>query len=114
MGDELSALLKDYEMADEVSHGRFGERWAKQLAAMMGVEYEHAFDRARTALNSFKAKHPEAEGDSTIPLVRLGTDEGGSRRRVNATAKRLLGYSEEQITRLVEESGGARIEDAAI
>jgi hypothetical protein len=114
MGDELSALLKDYEMADEVSHGRFGERWARQLAEMMGVDYGDAYERARVALNSFKAKHPEAEGDSRIPLVRLGGDEGGSRRRVNATAKRLLGYSEEQITRLVEESGGARIEDAAI
>jgi hypothetical protein len=114
MGDELSALLKDYEMADEVNHGRFGERWAKQLAEMMGVDYGDAYDRARVALDSFKAKHPEAEGDSQIPLVRLGADEGGSRRRVNVTAKRLLGYSEEQITRLVEESGGARIEDAAI
>jgi hypothetical protein len=114
MGDELSAIFKDYEMADEVNHGRFGERWARQLAEMMGVDYGDAYDRARVALNSFKAKHPEAEGDSRIPLVRLGGDEGGSRRRVNATAKRLLGYSEEQITRLVEESGGARIEDAAI
>ena len=81
---------------------------------MMNVDYGEAYARARVALNSFKAKHPEAEGASKIPLVRLGADEGGQRRRVNATAKRLLGYSEERITRLVDESGGARIDDAII
>lgn len=114
MGDELSAILKDYEMADEVSHGRFGERWARRLAAQMGEDYDTAFARARDALNTFKALHTEAEGESKIALVRLGADEGGSKRLVNATAKRLLGYSEEEIRRLVRESGGALIEDEAV
>jgi uncharacterized ferritin-like protein (DUF455 family) len=36
LGDELSALLKDYEMADEVSHGQFGLRWARWLAEQGG------------------------------------------------------------------------------
>lgn len=101
-------------MADEVSHGRFGERWARRLAEQMGADYDTAFERARAALNAFKARHPEAEGESEIALVRLGADEGGSKRLVNATAKRLLGYSEEEIHRLVKESGGALIEDEAV
>jgi uncharacterized ferritin-like protein (DUF455 family) len=114
VGDDLSAILKDYEMADEVSHGRFGERWARRLAQQMGADYDTAFARARAALNAFKARHPEAEGESEIALVRLGADEGGSKRLVNATAKRLLGYSEADIRRLVSESGGSLIEDEAV
>jgi len=114
MGDDLSAILKDYEMADEVSHGRFGERWARRLAQQMEADYDTAYARARDALNAFKARHPEAEGSSEIGLVRLGADEGGSKRLVNATAKRLLGYSEAEILRLVSESGGSLIEDEAV
>lgn len=114
MGDELSAILKDYEMADEVSHGRFGERWGRRLAQQMGEDYDKAFAHARVALTSFKSKHPEAEGESKLTLVRLGTDEGGPKRVVNATAKRLLGYSEEDIRRLCEESGGSLLEDETV
>jgi uncharacterized ferritin-like protein (DUF455 family) len=114
MGDAFSALLKDYEMADEVSHGQFGERWARKFCEQMGEDYDEAYRRAHEALERFKAKHPEAEGDSVIPLVRLGADETGEKRTVNVTAKRLLGYSEERIRQLVEESGGRAIEEEAL
>jgi uncharacterized ferritin-like protein (DUF455 family) len=111
MGDELSALLKDYEMADEINHGQFGHRWARSLAVKMGVDYKEAFAHAHKALEAFKARHPEAEGNSEIPLIRLGADEAGSKRTVNARAKRLLGYSEEEIRKLVAESGGTLLEE---
>jgi len=114
MGDTFSALLKDYEMADEVSHGQFGERWARKFCEQMGEDYDEAYRRAHEALERFKAEHPEAEGDSAIPLVRLGADETGEKRTVNVTAKRLLGYSEERIRQLVEESGGRAIEEEAL
>jgi uncharacterized ferritin-like protein (DUF455 family) len=114
MGDEFSALLKDYEMADEVSHGQFGERWARKFCEQMGEDYDAAYQRANEALERFKAKHPEAEGDSPIPLVRLGADESGEKRTVNVTAKRLLGYSEERIQQLVEASGGRAVEEETL
>lgn len=111
MGDEFSALLKDYEMADEVSHGQFGERWARKFCEQMNEDYEKAYLNANAALERFKAQHPEAEGESEIPLVRLGSDEAGEKRAVNVTAKRLLGYSEERIHQLVEQSGGRMVEE---
>lgn len=114
MGDEFSALLKDYEMADEVSHGQFGERWARSFCAQIGEDYDTAYQRAHEALERFKAQHPEAEGNSAIPLVRLGADESGEKRTVNVSAKRLLGYSEERIRQLVEASGGRTIEEEAL
>jgi hypothetical protein len=70
-------------------------------------------DMQRVALNAFKARHPEAEGESEIALVRLGADEGGAKRMVNVTAKHPLGYSEADISRLVRESSGSLIEDEA-
>lgn len=114
MGDQFSALLKDYEMADEVSHGQFGERWARAFCKQMGEDYDVAYQRAKEALERFKAQHPEAEGDSAIPLVRLGADESGEKRTVNVTAKRLLGYSEERIKQLVDASGGRTIEEETL
>ena len=114
MGDEFSALLKDYEMADEVSHGQFGERWARKFCAQMGEDYDTAYQRAHEALDRFKAQHPEAEGESAIPLMRLGAAESGDQRTVNVTAKRLLGYSEERIRQLVEASGGRTVEEEAV
>jgi Uncharacterized protein conserved in bacteria len=111
MGDAFSALLKDYEMADEVSHGQFGERWARKFCEQMGEDYERAYANAQAALERFKSQHPDAEGDSAIPLVRLGADESGDKRTVNVTAKRLLGYSEERIRQMVAESGGRLIEE---
>src|SRR5699024_7119449 len=90
MGDEFSAMLKDYEMADEVGHGQFGERWARTFCEQMGEDYEQAYANANAALERFKAQHPEAEGESAIPLMRLGSDETGEKRSVNVTAKRLL------------------------
>jgi uncharacterized ferritin-like protein (DUF455 family) len=114
MGDAFSTLLKDYEMADEVSHGQFGERWARRFCEQMGEDYDIAYQRAHEALERFKAQHPEAEGESAIPLVRLGADESGDKRTVNVTAKRLLGYSEERIRQLVAASGGRTIEEDAL
>lgn len=111
MGDEFSALLKDYEMADEVSHGQFGERWARKFCEQMGANYDRAYANAHAALQRFKAQHPDAEGESAIPLVRLGSDESGEKRTINVTAKRLLGYSEERIRQMVEESGGRLVEE---
>jgi hypothetical protein len=113
LGDELSALLKDYEMADEVSHGQFGLKWARWLAEKTGTSYAEAAAQARRSLEEFKSSHDAEGGASPIPLVRLGVDETGSNRIVNVSAKRLVGFSEEEIASL---SAGAKdtIEDDAI
>lgn len=110
LGDELSALLKDYEMADEVVHGQFGVKWSRWLAEQTGEDYDAAYARAKASLEEFKAQHDEEGGASPIPLVRLGAEETGANRVVNVGAKRLLGFSEEQIDRLVAEAGG-KVED---
>lgn len=99
LGDELSAILKDYEMADEVVHGQFGGKWARWLADESGESYDEALAAARRSLEEFKSMHDEEGGESPIPLVRLGADETGDRRVVNVAAKRLLGYTEEEIAR---------------
>jgi hypothetical protein len=44
----------------------------------------------------------------------LGADEEGSKRTVNITAKKLLGYSDEEIDRLVKKSGGTTIEEKTV
>lgn len=113
LGDELSALFKDYEMADEVSHGQFGVRWARWLADQTGADYQAAFAHAHRSLEEFKASHDAEGGDSPIPLVRLGVDETGPNRVVNVSAKRLVGFSEEQIAGI---AAGAKetIEDPSI
>ena len=113
MGDEFSAILKDYEMADEVSHGQFGERWARRFCEQMGEDYDKAYSNANAALDHFKSQHSEASGATQIPLLRLGADESGNRRTVNVTAKKLLGYSDERIRQLVESSGGRVVEEEA-
>jgi uncharacterized ferritin-like protein (DUF455 family) len=101
MGDELSALLKDYEMADEVMHGRFGIKWSHWLAEQTGEDYEAAYKRAVAAVEAFKAEYAEEGGrESPIPLVRIGLDETPDKRRVNMTAKRLAGFSQEEIDRM--------------
>lgn len=105
LGDELSALLKDYEMADEVVHGQFGVKWSRWLAEQGGEDYEEQLVAARRSLEEFKSSHDGEGADAGIPLVRLGADETGSRRLVNVAAKRLLGYSEEEIERMASTSG---------
>jgi uncharacterized ferritin-like protein (DUF455 family) len=113
LGDDLSSLLKDYEMADEVSHGQFGIRWSRWLAERTGQSYEEAFAKAHRALEEFKSSH-DAEGEpSPIPLVRLGVDETGAGRVVNVTAKRLVGFDEEAISGLAE-TAATTIEDESI
>lgn len=110
LGDELSALLKDYEMADEVFHGQFGVKWSRWLAAETGQDYEAAYARAKASLEDFKSQHDEEGADSPIPLVRLGAEETGSGRVVNVGAKRLLGFTDEEIERLAAASRGT-VED---
>lgn len=103
LGDELSALLKDYEMADEVVHGRFGLKWARWYADQTGNDYEAAYQRAAQALEDFKSMHDagdEDAGESPIPLVRLGVDETGDKRVVNVAAKRLVGFTDEEISKI--------------
>ena len=73
-----------------------------------------AYANAHAALERFKARHPDAEGETAIPLVRLGTDASGEKRTISVTAKRLLGSSEDRIRRRVEESGGPLIEEEAL
>lgn len=107
LGDELSALFKDYEMADEVVHGRFGVEWSRWLADRTGADYPAAYARARDALEEFKGQHDDEGDASPIPLVRLGVDETGERRVVNVAAKRLVGFSEEEVERLRSEGGSA-------
>lgn len=106
LGDELSALLKDYEMADEVFHGQFGVKWSRRLAAETGQDYEAAYARARASLEDFKSQHDEEGAASPIPLVRLGAEETGAGRVVNVGAKRLLGFTDEEIERLAAASSG--------
>ncbi|HYM63343.1 MAG TPA: DUF455 family protein [Gaiellaceae bacterium] len=110
LGDELSALLKDYEMADEVFHGQFGVKWSRLLAAQTGQDYEAAYAHAKASLEDFKAQHDEEGVASPIPLVRLGAEEMGSGRVVNVGAKRLLGFTDEEIERLAAASRGT-VED---
>jgi Protein of unknown function (DUF455) len=105
LGDELSALFKDYEMADEVVHGRFGVKWSRWLAERTGADYEAAYRRARAALEDFKSQHDDQGSESPIPLVRLGVDETGAKRVVNVEAKRLVGFSEAEIERIKAEGG---------
>lgn len=113
LGDDLSALLKDYEMADEVSHGQFGVRWSKWLADRTGENYAEAFEQAHRALEEFKSSH-DAEGEpSPIPLIRLGVDETGSERVVNLSAKRLVGFNDEEIAALAA-SARQTIEEESI
>jgi uncharacterized ferritin-like protein (DUF455 family)/tRNA isopentenyl-2-thiomethyl-A-37 hydroxylase MiaE len=100
LGDELSAILKDYEMADEVVHGRFGVKWAAWLVEHTGTDYDAAYARAKAALEEFKSMHDEDAGESPIPLLRLGADETGPRRQVNLEAKRLVGFTAEDIARI--------------
>ncbi len=82
-------------------------RRPKELAA------PQARERAHRSLEEFKSSHDAEGGASPIPLVRLGVDETGSDRVVNVSAKRLVGFSEEEIAAL---AAGARetIEDAGI
>lgn len=77
LGDELSAILKDYEMADEVVHGQFGVKWSRWLADASGEDYERALAAARRSLEEFKASHDDEGAETSIPLVRLGADETG-------------------------------------
>jgi uncharacterized ferritin-like protein (DUF455 family) len=106
LGDELSAILKDYEMADEVSHGRFGVKWATWLVDHTGADYDAAYARAQAALEEFKSMHgDDDDGESPIPLLRLGADETGPRRQVNLEAKRLVGFSAADIERMAERPG---------
>jgi uncharacterized ferritin-like protein (DUF455 family) len=107
MGDELSAILKDYEMADEVVHGRFGLQWSRWLAERTGEDYDAAYERARAAVESFKSEYADDAGESPIPLMRIGLDEVPEKRRVNTTAKRLAGFSEEEIERMTAAASGA-------
>jgi uncharacterized ferritin-like protein (DUF455 family) len=101
MGDELSAILKDYEMADEVVHGRFGIKWSHWLAEQTDEDYDAAYKRALASVEAFKAKYAEDGGaESPIPLVRIGLDETPDKRRVNMTAKRLAGFTQEEIDRM--------------
>ena len=104
LGDELSALLKDYEMADEVFHGQFGVKWSRWLAAETGQDYAEAYARAKASLEEFKSQHDDEGADSPIPLVRLGAEETGAGRVVNVGAKRLLGFTDEEIEELAASS----------
>jgi Protein of unknown function (DUF455) len=110
LGDELSSLLKDYEMADEVSHGQFGVRWSRWLAESNGEDYKEAFSRAHRALEEFKASHDAEGAPSAIPLVRLGVDETGAGRLINVAAKRLVGFDDEEIAAL-KAKGGRPVEE---
>lgn len=111
LGDELSAILKDYEMADEIVHGQFGHKWANWIAEQSGESLEEALAAARHSLEQFKSMHDDEGGESAIPLVRLGADETGPGRVVNVTAKRLLGYTEDEIEQ-ISAGAGSRVEEA--
>ena len=111
LGDELSAILKDYEMADEIVHGQFGGKWARWIAEQSGDDMDEALAAARHSLEQFKSMHDDEGGESAIPLVRLGADETGPGRVVNVTAKRLLGYSEDEIEE-ISAGAGSRVEEA--
>ena len=114
LGDDLSALLKDYEMADEIVHGRFGIKWARWLSDSTGEDFQAAYKAAKQSLEDFKAKYADESSGSdkssnmasivNIPLIRLGPEETESTRLVNASAKRLVGFSEEQISEMTADA----------
>jgi uncharacterized ferritin-like protein (DUF455 family) len=106
LGDDLSATLKDYEMADEVIHGRFGLRWARWLSERTGESYDEAYERAFSSLEEFKDQYAPDDAPSAIPLLRLGLDETGDKRAVNVEAKKLIGFSDEEIERMRGQAGG--------
>jgi uncharacterized protein DUF455 len=107
LGDELSATLKDYEMADEVIHGRFGLRWARWLSDRTGESYEEAYERAFASLEEFKDQYAADGAPSAIPLLRLGLDDTGEKREINVEAKKLIGFSDEEIARMREKMATA-------
>ena len=108
LGDDLSALLKDYEMADEIVHGRFGIKWARWLSDKTGEDFDMAYKAAKQSLEDFKAKYADESSNMAsivnLPLIRLGPEETESTRLVNASAKRLVGFSEEQISEMTAEA----------
>jgi hypothetical protein len=75
-----------------------------------GEDIDEALAGARRSLEEFKSMHDDEGGESAIPLVRLGADETGPGRVVNVTAKRLLGYSEEEIEEISADAG-SRVEE---
>ena len=101
-------------MADEIVHGRFGIKWAHWLADQTGEDFEDAYTAAKQSLEEFKAKYADDSSDSdessnmssivNIPLIRLGPEETESTRLVNASAKRLVGFSEEQISEMTSDA----------
>jgi hypothetical protein len=72
-----------------------------------------AFGFAGLGASAESGRRPPPFLGGPIPLVRLGVDETGSNRVVNVSAKRLVGFSEEEIS---APAAGARetIEDAGI
>ncbi|MBO0784067.1 MAG: DUF455 family protein [Ktedonobacteraceae bacterium] len=113
LGDDLSALFKDYEMADEVNHGRFGIKWAQWLVEQTGADYAEALQHAREALQALKGQHQAKSQQSPIPLVRLGLDETSDKRTVNITAKRLVGFTQQEIDALSAQASQLLTEDEA-
>jgi hypothetical protein len=100
-------------MADEVSHVQFWVRWARWLAHETGQHYDDAFAAAHRSLEEFKRSHDREGEPSPIPLLRLGVDETGAGRVVNTSAKRLVGFSEQEIAALAA-TATETIEDASV
>ena len=113
LGDDLSALLKDYEMADEVSKGSLASA-GRAGSPRRTDRTTRRHSRAPTARSkSSRAATTRRAAPSPIPFVRLGVDETGSGRLVNVSAKRLVGFSEEEIAALAGDAGQT-IEDVSI
>ena len=83
----------------------FGLVWSRWLADRNGEDWSAAYQRALDALEEFKGQHDDEGGDSPIPLIRLGADETGSMRVLNLEAKRLAGFTEEEIARMRAQPG---------
>jgi hypothetical protein len=106
-GDSTPANSED-QRADRIC-----APYARWLAERTDQDYETAFAAARRALEEFKSSHDREGEPAPIPLLRLGVDETGSGRVVNTSAKRLVGFSDDEIAALVA-TAKETIDDASI
>ena len=78
------------------------------LCVSTGEDFEVAYRAAKQSLDDFKAKYADESSNMAsivnIPLIRLGPEETESTRLVNVSAKRLVGFSEEQISEMTAEA----------
>jgi uncharacterized ferritin-like protein (DUF455 family) len=100
-GDPILEFCEDWMLADEVTHVKMGSDWLRKLTINDKPRLQNALDfqRAVDKLFSFGGLRGESE-DSPIHLARQ--------------FRRLAGFTEDEITELVDVSAEAQAEAAAM